>query len=166
MHKLIFRWRPALAALAMAVAALVSGCASVTYSSPGALEGITIKGSPGRIGQLVFVDTTGYYFLWTVPLACGDIRWNEHKKSIEGGTLFFNDLVGLDEVQNVLVKIAESRNCDLVDVAFHDSDTSYAGASYGGMIGALFGSSRISASAVLVPRAEKKIPTVRKGGKK
>lgn len=163
MHKLIFSWRPALAAVAVALAALASGCASVTYSSPGALEGITIKGSPGKIGQLVFVDTTGYYFLWTIPLACGDIRWNESKKSIEGGTMFFRDMVGLDEVQSALVKIAESRNCDLVDVAFHDSDTSYAGASYGGMIGALFGSSRISASAVLVPR---NVKNVKKGGKK
>ena len=102
------------------------------------------------------VSTTGYYLLWTVPLVSGDIRWNDEKKSIEDGTTFFRDLVGAEEVQNVLLKIAENNNCNLVDVTFHDSDTSYAGPSYGGIVGSCFGSSHMSISAILVPRSPAK----------
>ena len=40
----------------------------------------------------------------------------------------------------------------MVDVNFYDDDTSYAGASYEGLIGMLFGSSSMGVSAVLVPR--------------
>ena len=152
MNILKFRWRSALAAASLCAAAVVSGCASVSYSSPGSLDGITIKGASGKPGQLVYIETTGYYFLWTLPLATGDLRWNADKMSIEGGTVLFRDMVSLDDVQNALVKIAESRGCDLVVVSYYDSDTSFAGASYGGMVGALFGSSTMSASAVLVPR--------------
>ena len=133
----------------------LAGCASVTYSSPHALSGITIKGAAGAPSQLVFIETTGYYVLWTLPLVSGDLRWNVDKQSIEGGTSFFQDQVGVEELQSALHKIAELRHCDLVDVSYHDTDTSYAGASYGGAIGALFGSSHMSVSAVLIPRKTK-----------
>ena len=135
--------------------ALLAGCASVTYSSPQALSGITIKGAADAPSQLVFIDTTGFYFLWTLPIVSGDLRWNAGSQSIEGGTSFFQDQVGVDELQTALLKIAELRNCDLVDVNYYDSDTTYAGASYGGAVGALFGSSHMSVSAVLVPRKTK-----------
>ena len=74
------------------------------------------------------------------------------KKSIEGGTSFFSDQVGIEELQAVLLKIAETRNCDLADVNYFDGDTTYAGISYGGAIGSCFGSSHMSVSAILVPR--------------
>ena len=51
-----------------------------------------------------------------------------------------------------MLKIAESRNCDVIDMVFDDSDTSYAGVSYGGIIGLFFGSSQIGLSGVLVPK--------------
>ena len=137
------------------LSAALAGCASVTYSSPQALSGITIKGAADAPRQLVFIDTTGYYVLWTLPLVSGDLRWNADTQSIEGGTAFFQDQVGVEELQNALLKIAESRNCDLVDVNYYDSDTSYAGPSYSGAVGTLFGSSRMSVSAVLVPRKMK-----------
>jgi hypothetical protein len=135
--------------------ALLAGCASVTYSSPQALSGITIKGAAGAPSQLVFIDTTGFYFLWTLPIVSGDLRWNAGSQSIEGGTSFFQDQVGVEELQNALHKIAESRNCDLVDVNYYESDTSYAGPSYSGAVGTLLGSSHMSVSAVLVPRKTK-----------
>ena len=81
-------------ALAASVAA---GCATLTYSSPGALDGVA-------------------------------------------------------ELQAALLKIAESRNCDLADVSYFDGDASYAGPSYGGAVGTCFGSSHMSVSAILVPR--------------
>ena len=139
------------------VASVAAGCASVTYSSPGMLDNVSVKGVEGRKpGQAVLIDTTGFYMFWTIPLVSGDLRWNEQKKSIEGGSSFFKDQVGVNELQTALLKIAESRNCDLVDVYVRDSDSSYAGVSYGGAVGSCFGSSHMSISAVLVPRSPAK----------
>lgn len=139
------------------VASVAAGCASVTYSSPGMLDNVSVKGVEGRKpGQAVLIDTTGFYMFWTIPLFSGDLRWNEQKKSIEGGSSFFKDQVGVNELQTALLKIAESRNCDLVDVYVRDSDSSYAGVSYGGAVGSCFGSSHMSISAVLVPRSPAK----------
>ena len=139
------------------IASLAAGCASVTYSSPGMLDNVSVKGIEGRkAGQAVLIDTTGFYMFWTIPLVSGDLRWNEQKKSIEGGTSFFRDQVGVDELQTALLKIAETRNCDLADVYVQDSDSSYAGPSYGGLVGSCFGSSHMSISAILVPRSPAK----------
>lgn len=136
---------------------VAAGCASVKYTSPGMLKGVTVKGSEDAAsGQAVLIDTNGYYLLWTIPLATGDLRWNADKKSIEGGTSFFRDQVGVAELQNALLKIAETRNCNLAEVYYYDADASYAGVSYGGLIGALFGSSHMGVSAVLVPRKASK----------
>lgn len=140
------------ASVLLAAAACVSGCASVTYSSPRMLNGIEVKGTDNKPRQLVYISTDGFYFLWSVPIASGDLRWNNKKKTIEGGCSLFTDQVSIDELQNALVKLAEARNCDLMDVTYNDSDTSMGGASYEGLIGFLFGSSRMSVSAVMVPR--------------
>lgn len=139
-----------------AIAACAAGCATSKYSSPAKLHGLKIRGTDGRLGQHVLLNTTGYYMFWTIPLVSGNLDWNDRKKDIEGGISFFSDKVGVDELQSALVKIAESRNCDLVDVHFYDSDTSYAGPSYGGLVGSCFGSSHMGVSAVLVPRATAK----------
>ena len=136
---------------------MVSGCATVNYSSPGALKGVAVEGSENAAsGQAVAITTSGYYMFWTIPLVSGDLRWNDQNKSIEGGTSFFKDQVGVDELQTALLKIAESRNCDLADVYVHDADASYAGPSYGGAVGSCFGSSHMSISAILVPRTSAK----------
>jgi TctA family transporter len=138
---------PGICVLAAALAAMASGCASVSYSSPHALDGVKIKGLEGKQAvQQVVIRTTGYYFLWTVPLVSGDIRWNPETQSINGGFSLFDDQVGVNNLQEVLLKIAESRNCDLADVHYVDADTFYDGMS------SLFGSSDMSVSALLVPR--------------
>ena len=142
---------------AAALIASAAGCASVTYTSPGMLDNVSVKGVEGRKpGQVVLIDTSGFYMFWTIPLVSGDLRWNEQKKSIEGGASFFKDQVGVDELQSALLKIAESRNCDLADIYIYDADASYAGPSYGGVVGTCFGSSHMSISAVLVPRSPAK----------
>ena len=74
------------------------------------------------------------------------------KRSISGGTSFFSNHVKASELQNSLVNLAKSRNCDLADVNYFDGDASYAGVSYEGAVGTCFGSSRMSVSAILVPR--------------
>ena len=142
----------------------MTGCATVYSSSQGAFDGVAYKGVNGVPLEHVYITTTGYYLLWSLPLASGDLRWNEKTKTINGGTCFFSDQVGVTELQDALFKIAETRNCDVIDMTFHDSDTSYAGASYGGVVGALFGSSQIGISCVLVPKMPK--ATVREGGAK
>ena len=142
---------PGICALAAALAVMAAGCASVSYSSPDALEGVKIKGLEGKpAGQQVVIRTTGYYLLWTIPLVTGDLRWNPETQSINGGFSLFDDQVGVNELQTALEKIAESRNCDLADVHFNDSDTFYDGMS------SLFGSSDMSVSALLVPRDKAK----------
>ena len=139
--------------VAALIALVAAGCASVTYSSPGALKKVSVRGVKNTEGaQFVMIDTSGYYMFWTIPLVSGNLRWNEQKRSIEGGTSLFRDQVGLGELQNALVKLAESRNCDLAEVYFYDTDATYAGVSYSGAIGSCFGSSQMCVSALLVPR--------------
>ena len=147
-----------------ALLAGTSGCATVYRSSLGSLDGLTYMGANGAPSELIYITATGYYFMWSLPLASGDLRWNEETKTINGGTCFFRDMVGATELQTALLKIAETRNCDVIDVTYHDSDTSYAGPSYGGAVGVFFGSSQIGISGVLVPRAPK--AAVQKGGAK
>ena len=135
------------------IASMAAGCASVTYSSPGALKGVSVKGVKNVEGaQFVMIDTSGYYMFWTIPLVSGDLRWNPAKRSIEGGTSLFKDQVGLGELQSALIQLAESRNCDLAEVYFNDTDATYAGVSSSGAIGSCFGSSQMCVSALLVPR--------------
>lgn len=143
--------------LAVALAA-VAGCATVDYSSPGMLDGVTVKGIEGKQAQQqVVINTIGYYVLWTIPLVSGDLRWDSETQDIKGGFSLFSDQVGVNELQTALLKIAESRDCDLADVHFSDSDTTFVGVSdLGGLIGALFGSSQMGVSALLVPRNQGK----------
>ena len=52
--------RHAVAGAAALSAALVTGCASVEYSSPGKLNNISVKGAPGaEAGQHVAITTSG-----------------------------------------------------------------------------------------------------------
>ena len=143
----------AVAGFAALFAAMVTGCASVEYSSPGKLNNISVKGAPGaEAGQHVAITTSGYYMFWCIPLVSGDLRWDDEKHEIKGGFSLFSDQVGYQELQTALQNIAETRNCDLADVNFHDSDGFYADVSYGGIVGMFFGSSHMGVSAILVPR--------------
>lgn len=134
------------------LALCAAGCASITYTTPEMLDGVSVKGlGECKNAQTVLIDTTGFYFMWLATLVSGDVRWNEEKKSIEGGTKFFSDQVGINELKDALVKLAESRNCDLAEVYAHDADSFYAELS--DPIAGLFGSSHMSISAILVPRS-------------
>ena len=139
--------------VAALIASVAVGCASVTYSTPGKLDNVAVRGVKNLEGaQFVMIDTSGYYMSWTIPLVSGDLRRNDRKRSIEGGTSLFKDQVGLGEIQSALIKLAESRNCDLAEVYCNDTDATYAGVSYTGAIGTCFGSSQLCVSALLVPR--------------
>ena len=151
---------PLVGIMAMLLVGL-TGCATVYRTTPGSLTSIDYKGANDTPLEQVYITTTGYHCLWTVPLASGDLRWNAKKQSINGGTCLFSDQVGATELQDALLKIAESRNCDVIDIMFDDSDTSYAGVSYGGFVGLFFGSSHMGVSGVLVPK--KAQPEAQKG---
>ncbi len=140
---------PAAAALALAAC---SGCATISASKAGRLDGIDMKGAAGELREHVCLSTTGEYILWTIPLGSGRFNWNEETKTLETETAWFSDCVGIAELQEALLKYAGARNCDVVDVSYFDSDVSYAGVSYEGLLGMLFGSSNMGVSAVLVPR--------------
>ena len=143
----------AVAGVAALFAVMVTGCATVEYSSPGKLKNVSVKGAPGaEAGRHVAITTTGYNMFWCIPLASGDLRWDTTKGDIRGGFSLFSDMVGFQELQTALQKIAETRNCNLADVSFHDSDGFYADVSWGGLIGMFFGSSQMGVSAILVPR--------------
>ena len=106
---------PLVGIMAMLLVGL-TGCATVYRTTPGSLTSIDYKGANDTPLEQVYITTTGYHFLWTVPLFSGDLRWNEEKQSINGGTCLFSDQVGADELQNALLKIAERRNCDVIDI--------------------------------------------------
>ena len=148
----------------MALLVGAAGCATVYRTTPGSLTGMGYKDADAIPLEQVYITTTGYYCLWTIPLVSGDLRWNEEKQSINGGTCLFSDQVGAAELQDALLKIAESRNCDVIDIMFDDSDTTFANVSYGGIIGAFFGSSHMGVSGVLVPK--KTQPETQEGGAK
>ncbi len=141
-----------------------AGCATVYRTSPGSLASMGYQGASSTPTELVYITTTGYHFMWSVPLLSGDLRWNASKQSINGGTCLFSDQVGAEEIQNAMLKIAESRHCDVIDMVFDDSDTSYADVSYGGIIGLFFGSSHIGLSGVLVPKQPQ--PETQEGSEK
>ena len=144
--------RPAIAAAAIAALAACCGCATVSTSKYGSLDGIAVKGASGAPSMHVCLSTTGEYLFWTIPLGSGRFRWDERTKTLKTGTAWFSDCVGVVELQEALLKYADSRGCDVVDVSYCDADTSYAGASYEGLLGVIFGSSQMGVSAVLVPR--------------
>ncbi|MBR4523145.1 MAG: hypothetical protein IKO64_02755 [Kiritimatiellae bacterium] len=143
----------AAAGVAALFAVMVTGCASVKYSSPGALSNISVKGAPGaEAGRHVVISTSGYSVFWCIPVASGDLRWDSEKREIKGGTSLFSDQLGVQELQTALLQTAEARNCNLADVNFHASNGIYAEVSWGGLAGMFFGSADLVVSAVLVPR--------------
>ena len=153
-----------------ALLAGAAGCASVYTTSPGSFASMEYQGANSAPTEIVSITTTGYHFRWSIPLVSGDLRWNEATRSINGGTCLFSDQVGADELQNALLKIAERRNCDVIDIVFDDSDTSYAGVSESGAIGLFFGSSHMGVSGVLVPKKaqpeSQEVSETQKGGAK
>lgn len=145
--------RAILSMSAVGALAVCSGCASIMSSKPGALDGVTVKGAGGPVAEVVYLEADGGYVLCSLPIASGKFVWNEETKQLETTTVFFEDCVGITEVQEALQKYAESKNCVLAEVSFTDSDAFLADAScYEGMIGTLFSSSSMGVSAVLVPR--------------
>ncbi len=141
----------------VAIAAVMCGCASVTMSSPGSLSGTDVVGATTPADRMVVVSNNGYHLFCTFTLESGDLRWDENKKDIKGGIALFQDYCGNDDCYEVLQRIAERENCDLVDVIFTESSTSsFNVSSYAGLAAGILGSYQVQASAILRPRASTK----------
>lgn len=141
----------AAAGMAAAMAVLAPGCASVECSSPNDLADVTVKGVAGQAREHVVIDTAGYYLFGVIPLATGDVRWDERRRSIKGGTSLFRDHIGEAKLQNALVNLAKSRDCDLADVSYYADGETFANCD-NCFLGALLYRSGMGVSATLVPR--------------
>lgn len=82
----------------------------------GAMDGMNVDGIDGTNLRHVYVSNGGYYLLSWWPLVMGDIRWNDKKKDIRGGITLFREQGTQQQVEELLVKIADRENCDLVGV--------------------------------------------------
>ena len=143
-----------LKAAALLAAALAAGCAHVDISSPNSLSGLKVIGSPTQADRQVVVRNSGIHVLWWFPLASGDMRWDDETNDIKGGTDFFDNHCSPSDCMNVLEKIAERENCDLVDVYFTDMTKSgFDVTSFSGLFAWVGGLYEVQACGILRPRA-------------
>lgn len=141
-----------LAALSMVV--LATGCAHVNLSSPNSLAGLDVMGSPTPADRQVVVRNSGFHFFWTWPLVSGDMRWDDEKNDIKGGSAFFADHCNNQACMNVLQRIAERENCDLAGVYYTDmTESAFDVSSVSGLFGWLVGLYEVQACGILRPRA-------------
>lgn len=108
---------------AILAALFLQGCATVEITPLGAMDGMSVGGVDGKNLRHVYISNGGYYLLDGWPLAMGDIRWDEKKQDIRGGTTFFREQGQLHDIEEVLVKIAERENCDLIEVTSLDESS-------------------------------------------
>lgn len=107
---------------AILATAFLQGCATIEITPRGAMDGMTVDGYDGKDLRHVYVSNGGYYLFSWWPLAMGDIRWDEKKQDIRGGTTLFREQGTLQDVEELLAKIAERENCDLVGVVALDDE--------------------------------------------
>lgn len=144
-----------LKAAALLAAALSAGCAHVTISSPNSLSGLDVLGSPTPADRQVVVRNSGIHGLWWFPIMSGDMRWDDEKNDIKGGTDFFSNHCSPTDCMNTLEKIAERENCDLVDIYFTDMTKSgFDVTSFSGLFAWAGGLYEVQACGILRPRAD------------
>ena len=141
----------AAAGMVAAMSMFAPGCATIESSSPNDLAGVTVKGVAGQAREHVVIDTTGYYLLNVLPLVTGDVRWDARTRSIRGGTSLFRNHVGEAKLQDALLNLAKSRNCDLADVSYYASGDTFADLN-NAFFGAFLYKANMGVSATLVPR--------------
>jgi len=142
-----------LKAAALLAAALSAGCAHVDISSPGSLSGLDVIGSPTQADRQVVVRNSGVHMFWTISLGTGDMRWDDEKNDIKGGTALFGTYCGTDNCMDVLQHIAKRENCDLVNVYFTDMTKSgFDVSSFSGLFAWVAGLYEVQACGILRPR--------------
>lgn len=140
-----------------AIAVAVTGCASVEMSAPGSLAGIDVVGAVGKPDRQIVVSNGGMYALWLVTVGTGDIRWNEVKQDINGGTILFEDYSGMENILSALNHYAIKYGRNLADVVLNEgSQSDLQLTSYGGVGAGLVGFNAISVSAVMCEKDEVK----------
>lgn len=141
--------------LALLAAALATGCAHITISSPNSLSGLDVLGSPTPADRQVVVRNSGIHALWWFSIMTGDLRWDDEKNDIKGGTAFFDNHCTSQDCMYTLQNIAERENCDLVDVYFTDMTKSgFDVTSLSGLFAWVGGLYEVQACGILRPRAD------------
>ena len=133
--------------------ALAAGCAHVDISSPKSLSGLDVLGSPTQADRQVVVRNSGIHVLWSFPLVCGDMRWDDETQDIKGGLSFFDDHCNTADCMIALEGIAKRENCDLVGVYFTDMTKSgFDVTSFSGLFAWVGGLYEVQACGILRPR--------------
>lgn len=99
----------------------LSGCASMIKSDPGSLEGLEFAGYPGKATEddfAVAVNTFSVKFLvW--HLASGSIEWVPEKETVKG-TMSLTDHCRQDKFMELMEKLAQHYNADVIQYEFDD----------------------------------------------
>ena len=102
-------------------ALLLSGCATMTKTDPGAIAGLEFAGYPGKAGEADFavcVSTLSVNFiLWHI--ASGDIAWEPEKGDINGWPTF-TDCCTQDKFMELMEKLARHYNADIIQYQYDD----------------------------------------------
>ena len=102
-------------------ALLLSGCATMTKTDPGAIAGLEFAGYPGKAGEedfAVCVSTLSVNFiLWHI--ASGDIAWEPEKGDVNGWPTF-TDCCTQDKFMELMEKLAKHYNADIIQYQYDD----------------------------------------------
>jgi len=135
--------------VAIAGAALVAGCSTVSISKTGTLKGIDVKGADGKADRTLCVGNEGYFFFNWVPIVSSSMDWDDEENGIDLWSMsWFKDETTVQRLTDAFYRYAERENCDVVNVVVDDK-TCY-GISYG--IADLFDTHEIFITGVLKPR--------------
>ena len=143
----------------LASACAMNGCAWVSLSDPGAIEGLAFAGRPGVCGpqdRAVYMRTVSVQFIrWN--LFSGSLAWDSKKGTIKGSPSFV-DYTTQDHFMQAIENLAEYYDADITQYEIDDVETFNVG-DFTGLINApymafewLFPTREMACSAILRPR--------------
>lgn len=135
---------------------LCAGCMTAQISSPDSLKGVKIKEADDRPGRALVVASEGYYLFQIVPLVSGSLQWNEKLNEPKADLSFFRHELSAQNFINLMTKIADRENCDLIDISVENKWTAPFGLwGITDWCTTVIGLHRMNYSATLVPREAK-----------
>lgn len=138
--------------LAMLAVLATAGCASVEISGPASMRGLDVQSATTRPERHVVVRNSGFHFIAATFLT-GDLRWDDEKQDIKGGSRWFHDCTNHD-CYVALQEVARRENCDLCDVIMNENSViNFNMTSYQGVFFAFFGLYEVQVSSVLRQKA-------------
>lgn len=129
------------------------GCMTARISSPDSLKGVKIKEADDRPGRALVVASEGYYLFQIIPLVSGSLQWNDKRNEPKSDFSFFRHELSAQNFIDLMTKIADRENCDLIDITVENKWTAPFG--FFGVTDwftTVIGLHRMNYSATLVPR--------------